>query len=755
MVSGPLDFELSFTEVYKKYKNEHQAIREIMCLKEQFKYYFDNIQKGDLFAGRVRYPLVGFGLETTTGGSLFYCKKNAILKKLDISNVTNEYKNKVLDMITFWEEEAFIDHEVSLGDKPKYGKMIKRLPKEILDATSNYIADMGGRLAGTNINFGKLLKKGIPGLYEEVLYYKEQKENKNEDSSLYKAMLMSLDIIKEVMLRYAEQALEMSENEKDENIKNELINISKILNKLANSKPETLREALQLVWIYAMAAQTVNFGRMDVYLGDFYVNDLNRKIITQEQALKYLQEFWKMIVARRIAAHEPGDFNGRIIIGGKGRSNEENADKFALLAMEASRTVIETEPQLSLRFYEGMNPDLMKKALDVIGEGRIYPMLYNDDVNIPAVSKAFGIDEKDAEQYLPYGCGEYNIDYKAIGSPNCSLNLLKALEVALHNGKDPLTGNIIGLQTGDINQFDTFEKLYDSYKKQVEFYIEMLAKRHKIEYEVEAKNAAFVLVSLLYDNCLEKGKSVVEGGAKYTGGIIESFGLVNTGDSLAAIKKLVYEEKKITLEQLVEALDNNFEGFDDIRKMCLETPKYGNDDDYVDFIVKDVSNHMCEHAKKQAKKINFDYFLVVNINNYYNVRLGNLTSASADGRKKGEPLANGNNPTAGRDKNGITAFLNSLTKINSDNHAGYVQNMKFSKTLFNEQRPKVEALLKTYFKKGGTQAMITVVNKGDLENAMKEPEKYQNLIVRVGGFSARFVELPKDVQIDVLNRTLY
>ena len=289
----------------------------------------------------------------------------------------------------------------------------------------------------------------------------------------------------------------------------------------------------------------------------------------------------------------------------------------------------------------------------------------------------------------------------------------------------------------------------------MEYHVSQLAHRHSLEYEVENSMAALVYVSMLYDHCLERGKSVIGGGARYRGGIIESFGIVNAADSLTAIKELVYDKKQMTLEQLVNILDCNYEGFERERKLVLGAPKFGNDNPEADAMVQWVSDHVCTVTQQQAPKFGLDYFLIVNINNYYNVELGKITAASADGRYRGAPLANGNTPTAGMDKNGITAFLNSLSKVSPEKHAGYSHNMKFSKQMFSKERKKLEILMDTYFARGGTQAMLTVVNCGDLENAMKEPEKYPNLIVRVGGFSARFIELSKEVQQDVLNRTLY
>jgi pyruvate-formate lyase len=187
----------------------------------------------------------------------------------------------------------------------------------------------------------------------------------------------------------------------------------------------------------------------------------------------------------------------------------------------------------------------------------------------------------------------------------------------------------------------------------------------------------------------------------------------------------------------------------------LDAPKYGNDDEGADAMLCAVSDHVCRYCMEKARGMGYGYFLAVNINNFGSVHEGKRAAASADGRGKGEPLANGSTPTAGRDINGVTAFLNSISKPDPSCHAGYVHNMKFSRRMFREDRKRLEALMDAYFQSGGTQAMITVVDRGDLENAMREPERYANLIVRVGGFSARFVELERDVQLDILNRTLY
>jgi pyruvate-formate lyase len=246
-----------------------------------------------------------------------------------------------------------------------------------------------------------------------------------------------------------------------------------------------------------------------------------------------------------------------------------------------------------------------------------------------------------------------------------------------------------------------------------------------------------------------------EGGVRYLGGTLESYGNSNCADGLTAIKELVYDKKVLSLDQIRQMINTNFEGFERERKMLLGCPKYGNDNDTADQMLVDIHNHLCNFTREQRKNTSLHSYLVVIINNDANTVMGLQTPASPDGRLAYTHMNPGNNPVGGADKNGVTAFLNSIVKPPTNIHAGAVQNMKFSKELFAENRQALEALLATYFMNGGAQAMLTVVSRGDLEDAMIHPEKYQNLIVRVGGFSERFVNLPPETQREVLSRTLY
>ncbi|NLJ47731.1 MAG: hypothetical protein GX430_14370, partial [Treponema sp.] len=244
-------------------------------------------------------------------------------------------------------------------------------------------------------------------------------------------------------------------------------------------------------------------------------------------------------------------------------------------------------------------------------------------------------------------------------------------------------------------------------------------------------------------------------GCAYLGGTLELYGNVNAANSLAAIKRLVFEEKKISAERLVDSIDRNFVGREAEMKLLRNAPKYGNDDDYVDSILVDLHDYLSETIKKQAPKVGLDSYLAVTINNAQNTTLGRWVGATPDGRKAGMPMANANNPAPGTDRNGITAMLNSILKPRHDNHAGMVSNIRFTRELFESSREKMHGLIQNYFGRGAAHAMITVIGRDDLRKAMERPEEYRDLIVRVGGFSARFVDLKKDVQQEIYDRVTY
>jgi pyruvate-formate lyase len=595
------------------------------------------------------------------------------------------------------------------------------------------------RLAGVFLDHERLVARGLPGLREDI----QAAGRGGADRDWVQGMEAALDVVAASCRFYAAQARDQARRAAPARVA-ELGRMADAIDHVADARPETLHQALQLAWVYTLVAGVSNYGRMDVAFGPFLARDLDAGRLTGDEALSLLESLWELAAARKTV------YNGRVIIGGRGRPDPDSADRFARLALEATRRVHEIEPQLTFRFDRETQPDLVSLAYDAIGAGRTFPMLYNDEVNVPAVEAAFGVSRTEAEQYVPLGCGEYVLEHRSLGSPNGVVNLLKALEGAIHGAPDPRTGR----PSPGIEGCATFEALWEAYRAQVEPRVEALAAQEALVYRVLAAEAPMLLLGILHDDCLSRRRPLLEGGARYLGGTLETYGNVSTADSLAAIRDVVYDRKRITPGRLRHALAADFVGFEGERRLLREAPKYGNDDPRADALAVRVHEHVCRFTAAQAAPANLDSELVVIINNHANSALGRHTGASADGRRAGEPMSNANNPTSGNDRSGVTAFLRSLVKLDPALHAGAVQNMKFGKEMFGPHRAQMEALLATYFDTGGAQAMITVVGRDDLEAAMREPEKWGHLMVRVGGFSARFVELSPTVQREILERTL-
>jgi pyruvate-formate lyase len=416
--------------------------------------------------------------------------------------------------------------------------------------------------------------------------------------------------------------------------------------------------------------------------------------------------------------------------------------------------VKEVLPQFTLRFEAGTPQAVWDAALRCLGEGRSYPLLYNDQVLVPSVMTAFGVDRELAERYMPLGCGEIEFDHYSFGSPNGFVNTLKTLELSIRGGDDPMSLEPPAFPTPPLAACATFAEFLDCFHSRLERLIEALAGYQRYLYDFFGSRHPYLLISAVYDECLERGQGVLAGGCAYLHGSVELYGNINVGNALAAIKQLVFDQQRLTAAELVEALDANFAGFERVRKMLLDVPKYGNDIGFVDNITTDFHDRISETIRRQAERVGLASYLGVVINNSMNTDLGRWVGATPDGRKAGTPMANANNPASGTDRRGITAMLNSIVKLRHDNNDGVVQNLRFTRETW-DAGGKAVALVGDYFDRGGAQLMITVVGRDELVQAMARPEDYQDLIVRIGGFSARFVELRKDVQQEIVDRVSY
>lgn len=741
-----LDLEIEFTRVYREAVRalKHPAEIELACLRAQYPGVFHPIEDTDLIAGRIQMGLVGLGIQQQTGGFGYYMDENAMVERLENTGGNALYRDAVHDMLTYWKSRnttATVAREtpdeikkVIFSDHWKY------LP---LAVSPIY------RMAGSYPDFDKLVCLGLPGLKAELEACLARVEESSEAAVLYRCMLGALALLREICLWYAPQALEAAAQARDERRKAQMERLHQALTRIADHAPDSFLEGLQLTWLYGMLVPQLEFGRMDIYMGDLYAKDIDSGRITEPEALEMLVSFFRLIDSLDC------EMDGRVIVGGYGRRNTENADRFCLLAIEASSVYKEVLPQFTLRFHRDTPRAIMEAAKRELEEGRSYPLMYNDDVLVPGVQEAFGVTRELAERYVPLGCGEIELDHYSFGTPSGSLNTLKILETTICGGFDPVMQWHRAPKTKRLDECESFDEFYGIYKEVLRHYIHAQARFEKYQYDITGRIHPFMMCSMLYDGCLVKGKPIFAGGCEHLGGTLEVYGAINAGNSLAAIKQLVFDEKKLTGRQLMDALANNFVGHEIERRLMLDAPKWGNDIAGVDDLMVDLFTYMHRTIRQQAPLVGLDSYLAVTINNQQNTTCGRWVGATPDGRKAGTPMANANNPSSGTDKRGVTAMLNSLRKMPTNDNAGMVQNVRFSRETMTASREKVWSVVEKYFEEGGSQAMVTVVGREDLKGAMERPEEYHDLIVRVGGFSARFVTLEKDVQQELYDRATY
>ena len=732
------DEQLAIMEAYTRAhrKSEHlgKAQRELNCLKVLFPTMFRSIEPQDLIAGRLDFLPIGFGSVTSIGGVGHYCvfhELRAFMDRLE----DEEKKKRVQVLYDYWQ-----DHDV----KALYCADVlnETTTGRFIDCKYPFMAT--ARLSGMMLDYAKLVRLGVNGLIAEL--------KQAEDNEFINASLGAMDLFKDVIRREIE-LVEEAMADAGEARKKELVRMKGDLEAILVHKPETFTQALQLMWLFALCAGCINYGRLDIVLGPYLKRDLDRGVLSWEKAREIVTSLWTLIENRRTTV------NGRIIVGGQGREDVEACDLFARLCLEVAQHCRYVEPQFTLRFDHTTPKDILDMAYHCLASGSTYPTLYNDDVNVDAVAWGMRIDRKRAEQYVPFGCTEFVIQGKSVGTPNTLLNLLKILQLALNEGRDPMDGIVKSgpVQVKPLEEFHTFEEFYDQYKALLDYYFDLSVKAQKYSYEVMNREVSFLFTSILMDDCIARGKALLDGGVEILGGTNETYGNINTSDALVAIKKLVFEEKKYTLRELNDAALADFEGKRNtlIRNDLLAAPKYGNDLEEVDELANDLYEYVAKGIRDRGIREGLGYYLIVISNNQTNTDWGLKTDASLDGRKKGMYMNPANNPVGGAAKNGTTACMNSLAKFDAKYHAGSVQNMKFTPRMMKEDEAKVRAMWRTYFKKGGCQLMVTCVNPGELEDAMVHPENHRDLIVRVAGYSAVFVNLDRHVQEELLSRELY
>lgn len=572
--------------------------------------------------------------------------------------------------------------------------------------------------------------------------------------------------------RYGELAKELAGRESNVVRKRELEKIAQHCEWVPANPPRTFHEALQSFWFIHLAMNLESCyvgetpGRMDYYLYPYYERDIKEGRITRQEAAELLgllwvkHNEWEKIAAWQSKAVAPGNTMQLYTICGLDRDGKDVGNELTLLILEVARQMKMPQPPIYLRYHDGVSDEILVKAAECnrdIGAG--IPCFVGEHKTLFNLVKR-GIPLDDARDWVLQACLAAvvgGIDFKdGMGI----LNVPKVLELALNNGVDPRTGKQLGLATGDAREFVSYEELYEAFKKQIDYFVKVGTRAGQIVWHTRNQVYELPFASAIIDDCIciTKGKGIFQSGFRYPqfAELPGDRGCVDTADALAAIKKLVFDEKKVNMAELLDALSVNWKGKEDLYEMCLAAPKYGNDDDYVDDIFNEVSLMVQRRitGEKNALGVKTSTHRPALAGHYY---MGQTVGALPNPRKKWEPLYDAAlSPGPGRDVNGPTAMLNSATKADhTEENMGVVLNMKFTPAALQDEKGlrKLLALIKTFFDRGGWQIQFNVLSRETLLEAQKHPEENRNLIVRVAGYSAYFVELSPAIQNEIIART--
>lgn len=612
------------------------------------------------------------------------------------------------------------------------------------------------------------LELGPAGLAEKARRAKEQHP---ENPEFYDAVILVMEGARTFMRRYA-RLLEKTAAE-NEAYRDDLLDLADICEALADRGAQTFHEAVQSLWflfaILHMESNASSFspGRMDQYLWPYYEKDIREGRLTEQKALEILEALWlkfnQIVYLRnqhsaKYFAGFPIGFN--IAIGGVDEEGNDTYNDLSLLLLKAQYDLGLPQPNLSVRLNRNTSRELLQDAIQVVAKGSGMPQFFNDEAIIHTMVQDLGIEEKDARDYAIVGCVELTTHGNNLGWSDAAMfNLNKALELAMNHGKCLLTGEQIGPDFGGIEEFETFEELEEALRKTIDHFIDEMMKAEVVVEKAHQDCLPTAFLSAVIDDCLDKGLDVTAGGAKYNLSGIQMIQVANLADSLAAIKELVYDEKRISREELKQALADNFEGHEITQTMLLKrAPKYGNDIQWVDDLGAKWAGYFRERMKDYTNYRGGPYHTGMYTVSAH-VPMGENVGASADGRKAKEPLADGGmSPVYGRDMTGPTAVLKSVSRMDdSFTTNGGLLNMKFLPEFFRTQtgRDKFEHFLRAFVDLEIPHIQFNVVNREDLIDAQIHPERHQSLTVRVAGYTAYFTELAGKLQDEIIERTSY
>ncbi|OGO08086.1 MAG: hypothetical protein A2Y92_03175 [Chloroflexi bacterium RBG_13_57_8] len=660
---------------------------------------------------------------------------------------------------------------------------------DLIDGRKGKVAvlpDVNGTVYKTQTIFAPhIMKDGLGGVIRRA---KEEKQKSLDTSRFvpndytaifHKTVILDVMImVCESLIKYARKhadlARKMAAAEKNPARKKELKEIAECCEWVPENPPRTFREALQFYWFIHLALRKeapYHSGpcpaRIDQWLYPYYQKDLKEGRLTRQEAAEMLGLIWvklnemQMVSGSYFEKEAAGSLLQQVTLGGTTVDGKDATNELSFLVLEVARQVQMPQPGIYVRWHSNIDHDFMIKAIIVNRETRGgIPAFLNDRIAIRNLL-ATGYSYEDAVDWSAAGCLSYVVSHCNLASKIAVYIIIpKVLEIALNNGVDPRTGMKVGKETGDVTKFTTIEQLYEAFWTQYEYFVDRGVKDYWVGYSCKVEHLGTPVTSLLIEDCLKRGLDVYEGGERYPemGVCFGQRGCVDVADAFAAIKKLVFDEKKVTMPKMLAALKADWKGHDDIHQMCLLAPKYGNDDDYVDDIFNHVSLKCNEIILKKPNPCTGRPWRVSRPALTGHYPAGQVTGALPNGRKAGQPLYDaGLSPMVGADVNGPTALIKSATKADQVpwNMDSIVLNMKISPSALQSMPSitKMLSLLKTFFDRGGWHIQFNITSREDLLDAKKHPEQWKNLIVRVAGYSAYFVDLPPAVQDEIISRT--
>ncbi len=661
--------------------------------------------------------------------------------------------------------------------KSTYEEWLVQIPddtRELRDHGVVYIDRKAVRGWGeTTAGYEWLIREGVAGIVKAVEKRKAELDITVPGDYEKDYYLKSLLIVAEGMItlaeRYALEAERLAALEKDPQRQKELLEIAEVCRQVPAHPARTFREALQSTYFYQILifmeqnAASYNPGRMDQYLWPYYKADLEAGRITSDEAQELLDCLWVKFsepclfqdaVTAEFAAGYPMFQN--VCVGGVDDTGRDAVNDLSYMILKATMDVQLYQPSLSVRYSLAKNPNsFLREVVELIRLGTGFPAFHNDDVGIRMLMNK-GIPLKEAFNWNPCGCVETNLEgrlrqYTALAD----INLGSMIEFALLDGRNRKSGKYISVRTGDPVEFQTYEDFLSAVKKQIEYVTRAVVKGSHVIDEV-CMNRPVPALSFTFKECIEKATDYAWGGAKYNAGNgIILIGVADLINSMAAVRHIVYERKQATMAELLEALDCDFQGYEEIFKLCLDAPKYGNDDPLVDDIAGDMFTFIADEIEKYSSKFGrmTPGILPVSGNTPFGLEVGALPS----GRHAWKPLADGISPSGGTDFNGPGSVLKSVANIP---HARFVQgtllNMKVEPAMLSTENgiTQMMALLKSMCSLGIYHVQFNVIDQEKLIRAQKNPEENRGLLVRVAGYTAYFVELGKDVQDEIIGRTI-